>query len=368
MLASTMGSLPLPPHAITRRKLAALLASIPILGACVTTGGGSDYYAGPVSDHFDGARFFNPGGEPPRPFTQFLRWQLTETRTAWPEAFPSPFPQDVPPDRVPGGALRISFVGHATFLIQGAGLNIITDPVLSDRASPFSFTGPKRVNAPGIDFTKLPKIDVVLLSHAHYDHMDVETLRRLWERDRPRILAPLGNDVILRGHHPGMVVETMDWHEQRDLGMGVTTTLEAVHHWSARGVFDRNHALWGGFVLKGIGDGIFFAGDTGFDQGRPFRRVAQRHPGLGMALLPIGAYEPRWFMQAQHMNPDDAVQGFELLGSRQALGYHWGTFNLTNEGVDSAPADLAQALAAKNVDPARFVAALPGLVWTNAAA
>ncbi len=356
------------PAVITRRKLAALVAALPVLGACVSTRQGSDYYAGPVSDHFDGSRFFNPDGEAPRSFTQLLRWQLTETRTPWPESFPSPFPQDAPPARVAGRALRISFVGHSTFLIQGAGFNILTDPVWSDRASPFSFTGPKRVNAPGIDFAGLPKIDVVLVSHGHYDHMDVDTLRRLWERDRPRILAPLGNDVILRGHHPAMVVETMDWHDQRDLGAGVTVTLEAVHHWSARGIFDRNHALWGGFVLKGVGDGIFFAGDTGFDNGRPFRRVAQRHPGLGLALLPIGAYEPRWFMRAQHMNPDDAVQGFQLLGARQAIGYHWGTFNLTNEGVDSPPADLATALAAKGVDPARFVAARPGLVWTDAAA
>ncbi|CAH2603940.1 MBL fold metallo-hydrolase [Rhodovastum atsumiense] len=322
---------------------------------------------GPASDHFDGARFFNPGGSGPRGILDLLRWQLTERGESWPDACPSPFATDRPPRRVAGNTLRVSFAGHATFLIQGVGLNILTDPVWSERASPFSFMGPRRVNAPGIAFDDLPPIDVVLVSHGHYDHLDAATLARLWQRDRPHIVAPLGNDAAIRSHDPDIAVTTADWDDTVPLGNGVDAVLEPVHHWSARGLMDRNRALWCGFVLRGLGDGIFFTGDTGFDDGRPFRRIAGRHGAPGLALLPIGAYEPRWFMVDQHMNPADAVLAFGLLGARQALGYHWGTFRLTNEGAGRPAADLAAALAAEGIDPARFLAARPGQVWTSGA-
>lgn len=356
-------------HRLTRRRLASALAGIPLVGACVGAGAteGSDYYVGPVTNHWNGRRFFNPDGDPPRGFGQLLRWQFSRVADDWPENYPSPLPQDVPPPRVEGRGMRVAFAGHCSFLIQMAGLNILADPVWSDRASPFGFYGPRRHNAPGIVFDALPRIDVVLVSHAHYDHLDVATLARLWDRDRPHIVAPLGNDTIIRGHRAEIAVTTLDWDGVLDLGQGVTASLEPVHHWSARGIGDRNHALWGGFVLKGPGGGIFFAGDTGFDRGRPFRRVAARHPGLDLALLPIGAYEPRWFMAPQHMNPDDAVQGLLLLGAREALGYHWGTFRLTDEPVDQPAIDLAAALAAHGVAPGRFRAARPGEVWTAGA-
>ncbi len=359
------------PPGLTRRRLATLLGAVPVLaslpwlGGCM--GGRRAGHAGPVSDHFDGTRFFNPGGAEPRSVLEVARWQLAERGEDWPDAYPSPFPPDRPPRRVAGTALRVGFVGHATFLLQGAGLNILTDPVWSERASPFSFAGPRRVNPPGIAFDDLPPIDVVLLSHGHYDHLDVETLARLWRRDRPRIIAPLGNDAAIRGHDPAIAVTAADWGDTVPLGNGVEAVLEPVHHWTARGLTDRNRALWCGFVLRGLGDGVFFAGDTGFDGGRPFRRVAGRHGALGLALLPIGAYEPRWFMASQHMNPAEAVRGFGLLGARRALGYHWGTFRLTNEGVERPLADLAAALADEGVDPARFIAARPGQVWPGGA-
>lgn len=356
---------------LTRRCLGTLLGSVaalaalPWLGGC--SGSGVARHTGPVSDHFDGERFFNPDGAGPRGFMGLARWKLGGQNEEWPDSYPSPFPQDRPPPRVEGRALRVTFVGHATFLIQGAGLNILTDPVWSERASPFSFIGPKRANPPGIAFDDLPPIDVVLVSHGHYDHLDVETLARLWHRDRPRIVAPLGNDATIQGHNAAIEVTTADWGGVVPLGRGVEAVVEQVHHWTARGVWDRNRALWCGFVLRGLSDGVFFAGDTGFDEGRPFRRVAERHGTLGLALLPIGAYEPRWFMADQHMSPADAVQGFKLLGARQALGYHWGTFKLTDEGVGRPVSDLAAALAVEDVEPACFVGARPGLVWSEPA-
>jgi L-ascorbate metabolism protein UlaG (beta-lactamase superfamily) len=350
-----------------RRRLLALASATPVLGSlpwlagCV--GGGRTSHSGPVTDHFDGARFFNPGGAEPRSVLEVARWQLGRAGETWPDALPSPFPPDRPPQRILGSALRVSFVGHATFLLQGAGLNILTDPVWSERASPFAFAGPRRVNPPGIAFDDLPPIDVVLISHGHYDHLDLETLARLWRRDQPRIVAPLGQDATIRGHDTDIALRTADWGDVVALGNGVEAVLEQVHHWTARGVMDRNRALWCGFVIRGLGQGVFFAGDTGFDQGRPFRRVAERHGTLGLALLPIGAYEPRWFMADQHMNPADAVRGFGLLGARQALGYHWGTFRLTDEGAEQPAADLTAALAEQRVDATRFIATRPGQVW-----
>nr|WP_202910656.1 MBL fold metallo-hydrolase [Pseudoroseomonas vastitatis] len=356
---------------MTRRRLAALLgtaplpASLPWLGGC--SGSGAARSAGAASDHFDGERFFNPDGAAPRGVLDLARWKLGGDNQNWPDAYPSPFPPDRPPPRIEGAALRVSFVGHATFLLQGAGLNILTDPVWSERASPFTFAGPRRANPPGIAFDDLPPIHAVLVSHGHYDHLDLETLGRLWHRDRPRIVAPLGQDATIQGHDPAIEVTTADWNGVVPLGNGVEAVLEQVHHWTARGLWDRNRALWCGFVLRGLGDGVFFAGDTGFDDGRPFRRIAGRHGPLGIALLPIGAYEPRWFMAGQHMNPADAVRGFKLLGARQAFGYHWGTFKLTNEGISRPLADLASALAEERVEPMRFIGARPGLVWPGMA-
>ncbi len=359
------------PPGVRRRRLAAALGALPLLGAAACAGrfGGGARHGGPLSDHFDGERFFNPGGEAPRGFAQLLRWQLGGGREPWPDAHPSPFPPDRPPRRVDGpGQLRVSFVGHAAFLVQGGGLNVLTDPVWSERASPLSFAGPRRANPPGIAFDDLPPIDAVLVSHAHYDHMDLRTLARLWARDRPRIVAPLGNDAIVRAHDASIAVDTADWDDRLDLGRGAAVHLAPVHHWSARGVGDRNRALWAGFVLEGVGGTVFFAGDTGFDGGRPFRRVAGRHGPPDLALLPIGAYEPRWFMAPQHMDPDEAVRGFGLLGARRALGYHWGTFRLTNVGAERPALDLAAALAAHGVEPGRFLAARPGQVWARGAA
>lgn len=321
------------------------------------------YYAGPVSDHFDGRRFFLPGGDGPRSFGEFLRWQFGERAAEWPASFPSPLPPDQPPARVEGSGLRVSFIGHASFLIQTGGLNILLDPQFSDRASPVSFAGPKRVNPPGIAFERLPKIDIVLVSHNHYDHLDVPTLHRLWDRDRPRILTPLGNDVIIRKGREDIAVSAQDWGERIAFSPEVAVTFEPAQHWSARGMNDRMHALWASFVIETGYGKIWFAGDTGFGGGRVFRGIRDRHGSIRLGLIPIGAYAPRWFMRYQHINPEDAAEIFRILGCESALGYHWGTFQLTNEPVEEPEAELAKALAIAGIEPARFLAARPGQVF-----
>ena len=318
------------------------------------------YYHGPVSDHFDGVRFFSPGQPQDKGFAELLRWHLGGGRSIWPEAFASPF-QDHPPPRVEN--LRVALVGHATFLIQVSGLNIITDPVFSERASPFGFVGPRRANPPGIAFENLPPIDVVLVTHNHYDHLDIATLGRLWNRDRPRIIAPLGNDTIIREADPAIQVERCDWDDAIDLGEAVRVHCEPCNHWSARGMNDRRMALWCAYVIASPIGPIYHVADTRYGVGAVFRRVRERYGAPLLANLPIGAYEPRWFMKPQHMNPADAVKALEECGARTALGHHWGTFRLTNEGVDDPPRALVAALAASGLPAERFRALRPGETW-----
>jgi L-ascorbate metabolism protein UlaG (beta-lactamase superfamily) len=320
------------------------------------------YYEGPETDHFDGVRFFSPGQPQDKGLVELLRWQLGGGRKEWPERFESPF-RDTPPASVPG--LRVALVGHATLLIQAAGLNILTDPVFVERASPVSFAGPKRVNPPGIAFEDLPPIHAVLITHNHYDHLDVATLARLWRRDRPRILAPLGNDTIIRDEDPGIAVETGDWGQSVELGPGAVAHLQPAYHWSARGMTDRRMALWCAYVVTTPAGAIYHVGDTGYGDGRIFARVRERYGAPRLAILPIGAYEPRWFMQPQHMNPQEAVRVMREVGAEQALGHHWGTFRLTNEGVEEPKQELAAALRDAGVAEERFRAMRPGEVWES---
>lgn len=358
-----------PPHRRRFLQIAFAFAAIGGgLAAMLRPARANAYYSGPVSDHFDGTHFFNPGGDQPRGFTDFLRWQLGDKAEAWPEAFPSPLPIDKPPARLGAGQLRVSFIGHASFLVQMDGHNILIDPHYSERASPVSFAGPKRANAPGIAFADLPKIDTVLVSHNHYDHLDLPTIHRLWDRDRPRILVPLGNDTIIKADRPDIEVEAGDWGDTATLAPGLTLFFEPAQHWSARGTFDRRHALWASFVLAGRWGKLWFVGDTGFGDGRVFRALKAKHPDLRLGLIPIGAYEPRWFMRQQHINPEDAVEIVRILGLEQALGYHWGTFRLTNEAVDAPPRDLVTALDKAGLPESRFPALRPGMVWEGRAA
>lgn len=321
------------------------------------------YYSGPKSDHFDGTYFFNPEGTPPKGFRDLLKWQWGNDKNhAWPESHESPFPQAKPDHNLAQDAMRLTMVGHATFLIQTGGFNILTDPVWSHRTSPLSFIGPKRRQMPGIALEDLPKIDVILLTHNHYDHMDLQTLDLLQKHHAPRLITPLGNDTIIAKKVPNMNITIGDWgdcveHEH------VKFHFEPCHHWSARGSRDRRMALWSAFVIEGAGGKLYHIGDTGFHEGINYRKAEQKHGQFRASILPIGAYDPRWFMKDQHQNPFEAVEGFKLSKSQYAAGHHFGTFKLTNEPIHEPPEHLKQALEQADIEEHRFRPMRPGEVW-----
>lgn len=299
------------------------------------------YFTGTApASHYDGQRFFNPGGgedltSPPGGGSRigFLWRFLTgnDGRPSWPAHVA--VVTDTPPAHVPGDALRVTWVGHATMLVQTQGLNILTDPVWSDTAGPFGF-GPRRVTAPGIAFDALPKIDAVLLSHNHYDHLDLATLKRLWARDRPMIVTSLGNDAILRG--AGIASQARDWGERVAIRPGIDVVVTRNEHWSSRWGADRNRALWSSFVVTLPGGNLFFAGDTGMGDGGWIDEARALGP-IRLALVPIGAFR---FAEGQmaigsHVGPVDAAEIAARLGARHALAIHWGTFRLSWEGYDT---------------------------------
>ena len=272
---------------------------------------------------------------------------LLTRRTRWPSTIPVEprRPANIGPDDV-----AVTFVGHATFLVQVGTTSLLTDPVWAGRASPVSFAGPRRVRAPGVRFDDLPPISLVLLSHNHYDHCDLGTLRALGRRFQPRLVAPIDNGRLLRS--AGIrEVEELDWW-QRASTAPLPVTLTPAQHFSARGPFDRNRALWGGFLIEASGCRILFAGDSGY--GPHFREIAARLSPIDLALLPIGAYEPRWFMKDIHMNPAEAVQAHLDLGARRSLAMHYGTFQLTPEGVDEPVRELTKALQERGVPAQQF--------------
>jgi N-acyl-phosphatidylethanolamine-hydrolysing phospholipase D len=244
-----------------------------------------------------------------------------------------------------------TWIGHATFLVQLGGLNVLTDPHFTARASPLKFAGPARLAPPGLALANLPAPDVILVSHDHYDHLDEGSVRWL-ARHHPKavFVVPLGLRRWLQRRHAANVVE-LDWWQRHD-GHGFSVTAVPAQHFSGRSGHDRNRTLWCGFVLETAGRKVYFAGDTGYS--KDFADIGSKMGPIDLALLPIGAYEPRWFMRAMHVNPEEAVRIHQDIGARQSIAMHWGTFRLTEEPADEPPRALARALKEARVPPEQF--------------
>lgn len=300
-------------------------------------------------------RFLNPDGSPAgQPLGQVWRMMREGTGQSWPRQVTDPV--QPPPAPPPPGHAAITFVGHATFLIRIAGgPTLLTDPIWSERCSPLAFVGPRRARTPGLALEALPPVDAVLLSHNHYDHLDVRTLRVLAPR---RIVTGLGNAAILRRN--GIAgAEELDWWEDTAVGAARVTYLPA-HHFSARGIRDRGRSLWGGFAIRMAAGSIFFAGDTAY--GAHLAEIGAGAGPFAIGLIPIGAYEPNWFMRAVHMNPPEALRAREEARVRTAIAMHFGTFKLTQEGIDEPPRVLEEARRAAGLPAGAFL--VPGFGQT----
>jgi L-ascorbate metabolism protein UlaG (beta-lactamase superfamily) len=300
------------------------------------------------SENFDGERFVNliPPDEK-KTFSKFLKWRFQTKREKWPEWVD--IVRTKPEFQIVSEGINVTFINHTTLLVQIDGVNIITDPIYSDRASPFSFIGPKRVRLPGVKFDDLPKIDVILISHNHYDHFDKETLDRLILRDDPKILFGIGNSFYLNEKNPKNIIE-MNWGDEFKF-KNLKFTFLSKQHWSKRNLFDTNKSLWGSFAIEGSKK-IYFAGDTGYSN--HFKNIQKKFEYFDLSLIPIGAYEPRWFMKYNHMNPEEAVQAHIDLKSKKSIATHFGTFQLTNESIDDPVKDLKIAREKYNIKESDF--------------
>jgi L-ascorbate metabolism protein UlaG (beta-lactamase superfamily) len=285
--------------------------------------------------HFDGKRFYNPDAPQAPGFLDGIRWKLTSRPEPSP-SFIADVEQSIPPRQVDGNGLRVTLVNHSTVLLQQRGSNILTDPIWSERASPLSWIGPRRRRKPGVSWEDLPPIDLVLISHNHYDHMDLPTLRKLAARGVSTFLVPARASRLLRSENI-VPVHELEWGESLSLPNFNVHSVPALH-FSARGILDRNVSLWCGYVVESQERLVYFAGDTAF--GPHFAQIRERFGPPSLALLPIGAYEPRWFMSPVHMGPDEAVRAHEILAAKTSIAIHHGTFRLADDGLDTPKKQL----------------------------
>jgi L-ascorbate metabolism protein UlaG (beta-lactamase superfamily) len=346
-------------------KFMIIISSIVIVAVGVTILLGwifsAPVYRGPVSDHFDGKRFRNPGNVEAKGFKDLWKWMRTRERGEWSERMDIP-PGPAPAKRVEGDTLVVTFINHSTFLIQTMGLNILTDPVWSERASPVPFAGPKRMRPPGIRFEDLPAIDIILLTHNHYDHLDIRTMKKLWAQHKPTVYCPLGVGPYLKKKGIENVVE-MDWWDQVAHASGIEILSTPAQHFSGRGMFDRDRTLWSGFALLTGGGSIYYSGDTGY--GSFFKEIGERISPIRLSFIPIGAYKPEWFMAPIHTSPEDALRIHREIGSPVSIGMHFGTFPLADDGEGEPEGDIRIWMEKMGMDEREFLVLEEGVCWSE---
>ncbi len=306
-------------------------------------------YRGPVSDHFNGKSFVNPGNLKAKGFKDLIKWVRNRDRDPWVEE--KNVEIGLKPDYKVKEGIKLTFVNHSTFLIQTGGLNILTDPIWSERASPVSFAGPKRMRPPGIRFEDLPQIHIILISHNHYDHLDITTLKKLIRKYDPKIITPLGVGAYIESLGAKHIVD-MDWWQELGISPEITLACVPAQHFSGRGTFDRDATLWCGYMIKQAGGNIYFAGDSGY--GSFFKEIGRKYPNTRVSLIPIGAYLPKWFMSPIHISPEEAVRVHKDIGSEVSVGMHFGTFPLADDGLHRPIEDLKKALSREGVDHESF--------------
>lgn len=308
-------------------------------------------YEGGVSEHFDGVEFYTPGKSPYDKLYDhargkfFWKWILRRPKNHW-KYIKNKF-RTVPEKRVNSDRIFITFINHSTVLIQTRGLNIITDPVFSKKIGPFPLMKINRYRDPGVKMEELPKIDLVLLSHNHYDHLDLKSLRFISVRDNPKILTPLVNSRYLKDHRV-RGSKDMDWWDSEKITEEISVACVPSQHFSARAISDRNKTLWSGFVLETHRGNIYFAGDTGY--GDFLEKIKERYQKFLLAFLPIGAFKPEWFMGPVHISPEEAVKIHKDLNIETSVAIHFGTFKLADDGQNEAK-DKVKEIISKSLVP-----------------
>ena len=308
-------------------------------------------YKGPVSDHFDGRRFINPGSIKAKGLREVLKWMINRKQGEWKEIKDSN-DKETPAARVNNG-IRITFINHSTFLIQVDGVNILTDPVYSERTSPVQWAGPKRMRPPGIKLEDLPKIDVLLLSHNHWDHLDIATVKKIHAIHHPKMITPLGVKAFLDQERV-MGAEDVDWWQKVEINASMKVQSVPAQHFSGRGTFDRDATLWCGYVICRPGGNIYFVGDTGYND-QTFKEIGERCTPIEVALIPIGAYKPKWFMSPIHCSPEEAVKIHQEVKSKNSVATHFGTFPLADDSQAEPIKELNKALQESGIHPEAFL-------------
>ncbi|WII73859.1 MBL fold metallo-hydrolase [Bdellovibrio sp. 22V] len=324
-----------------------------VIGFLVFSGCQNFRYYDPKKPHHGKNQFLNNYDNQPK--ASFWKWQWERLWTNAPEE-PVFAPEIVKTDtaflRANKAHNTLTWVGHATSLVQVEGVNILMDPMFSERASPVSFAGPKRLAPLPFALAELPPIDVVMVSHGHYDHMDLPTLRELQKRGEGKtmFLVPLGDAELMRSE--GLTnVQELDWWEEVKI-QNISLVFTPAQHWTQRKLFSRNQSLWGGWLVKAPSLKLLYTGDTGYS--KDFRDIHDKWGDIDVALIPIGAYEPRWFMKQQHVNPAEAIQIHQDLHAKLSIGVHWGTFRLADETMLAPLEDLHKALEQRRLGPESF--------------